>query len=195
VPDDDWHATHVLGKEIEKGLEAPFMAKLVRSMSLVPGKLPDREAEHWRNILATDDPIARPPPKPALAVSSAIPIPIAEQKQQMAAKAAASMVGTAAVSITEATKVLRPERVGTKRSYKDASFMGYGEGFEDDETDDDGRPLASLRRKRRKVSSIHPRAFLGQRLTTTAGGLWRGSQLDAGMGQLEAGLCGAFRTA
>jgi hypothetical protein len=149
VPDDNWHATHALGKEIEKGLEGAFAAKLVRAMSLAPGKLPEREAEHWRNILATDDPVARPPPKPALAAASA---PVADQKQQVAAKVAAMAGASAAASVAEAAKALRPERVGTKRSYKDASFMGYGEGFEDDETDSDGRPLASLRRKRRKVS-------------------------------------------
>jgi len=155
VPDDDWHATRVLGKEIEKGLDEAFAAKLARAMSLAPGKLPERETEHWRNILATDDPVARPPPKPALAPNaSAVAITVAQQKQQMASNGA-SAGGASAASAAAAAKAVRPERLGTKRSYRDASFMGYGEGFvDDDETDDDGRPLANLRRKRRKVSNI-----------------------------------------
>ncbi len=159
VPDEDYHATRVLGKEIEKGLDDAFAAKLARAMSLVPGKLPDREAEQWRHILATDDPVPRPPPKPALAAPSVVPTAIAEQKQQAAAKvaamagaSAATAAASSAAAATAAAKAIRPERHGTKRSYSDASFVGYGEGFEDDETDSDGRSLASVRRKRRKVS-------------------------------------------
>jgi len=158
VPDDDYHATRVLGKEMEKGLDDAFAAKLARAMNLVPGKLPDREAEQWRHILATDDPVPRPPPKPALAAPSVVPTAIAEQKQQAAAKVAAMAGASAATAAASsaaaaaAAKAIRPERHGTKRSYSDASFVGYGEGFEDDETDSDGRSLASVRRKRRKVS-------------------------------------------
>jgi hypothetical protein len=200
VPDDDYHATRVLGKEMEKGLDDAFAAKLARAMSLVPGKLPDREAEQWRHILATDDPVPRPPPKPALAAPSVVPTAIAEQKQQAAAKVAA-MAGAsaataaassaAAATAAAATKAMRPERHGTKRSYSDASFVGYGEGFEDDETDSDGRSLASVRRKRRKVRCYHslPFAFDSRadpRFPT--GGIWRNAQLDGSMGQLEAGL-------
>jgi hypothetical protein len=161
IPDDDYHATRVLGKEIEKGLEP---AKLARAMAIVPGKLPDREAEQWRQILATDDPAPRPPPKPALAGPGSVPAAIVEQKQQAAAKAVA-MAGASAVTAAAssaasaaaaavAAKNARPERQGTKRSYADASFVGYGEGYDDDETDSDGRSL-NIRRKRRKVSGSH----------------------------------------
>jgi hypothetical protein len=153
IPDDDYMATRVLGKDIEKGLEEDYTAKLTRALSGVgPGKiLPERDAEMWRQILATDDSVPRPPPKPSAMAAPAAPAGMAEQKQQAAAKVAA-MTGASSAA-TVAAMAARPERQGTKRSYQDASFVGYGDGFEDDETDSDGRPLASLRRKRRKVST------------------------------------------
>jgi Rox3 mediator complex subunit len=136
VPDEDWHNSTVHGNELSRGLNTNL---LKRACQILPGKLPDKEAEKWKAILATDEaPIAKPG---ATAKFPTAQRPGITQTNQ-----------TPNASGQNFNAPPRPARTTSKRSYQDSSFAGYGEGFGDDEdlSDDDGRKSASGARKRRK---------------------------------------------
>ena len=55
VPEEDYRATRVIGKEIEKGLSEDFLTKLTRAVQMAPGKLPDRESDKWKSLIGTEE--------------------------------------------------------------------------------------------------------------------------------------------
>jgi Rox3 mediator complex subunit len=137
VPDEDWHNTAVHGKELSRGLN---LKQLQRACAILPGKLPDKEAEKWKAILATDEP---PAAKPAASVKAP------GGAQRLGASQTGPLQNASGQGINAPP---RPIRSTSKRSYQDSSFSGYGEGFVDDEdvSEDDGRMSATGARKRRK---------------------------------------------
>ncbi|OCL01521.1 Rox3-domain-containing protein, partial [Glonium stellatum] len=128
-PDQEWHNQKVHGKNVMDGLGADLLGMLDRAVQMAPGKLPAAEADKWRSLVATDDSVKS---KAAVEITGKKPI-------QPTPNARSSAVPSPAL------KPSRPERTGTKRRYNETSFVGYGEGFGDDEIadstggEDDGR--------------------------------------------------------
>lgn len=128
-PEEQWNAEHATAKI---GVTPDFRAKLKQAMQMQPGTV--RNNAHWEDILGFDKP--KPgvlptqqkshPPTPAH-VPNGIPRqpapPTAEAKRQTR---------------------------GKKRSYGDDSFVGYGEGFSDQDDGVDGEDYGG-QRKRKKV--------------------------------------------
>lgn len=136
VPDEDWHNSTVHGNELSRGLNTNL---LKRACQILPGKLPEKEAEKWKAILATDEaPIAKP--------GTTAKLPGAQRPGNIQTNQSQGGSGQ------NFNAPPRPARTTSKRSYQDSSFSGYGEGFVDDEglSDDDGRTSATGARKRRK---------------------------------------------
>lgn len=117
------------GKAIDRPLNS---AKMTRALSMAPGRMPSSVADSYR-ALVSDDTRGKPGlaglKKPAAGVVRSTP-------QSTRPSAAPSPMS-------------RPSRPGKKRSYVEESFVGYGEGFGDDNTGDDDRGYA--KKKRRKV--------------------------------------------
>jgi Rox3 mediator complex subunit len=154
VPEDDYRATRVLGKEIENGLTDAFMAKLDRAIQMAPGKLPEREAEKWKALIGTEEPAPQVKAKATVDAKDTVDANAPQKPSPLPSSAAAASMRSA--SSPAGAKLARPERTGTKRRYNDASFTGYGEGFlnEEDASDEDARSTTSggIKKKRRKVS-------------------------------------------
>jgi hypothetical protein len=146
VPEEDWHNTQVHGKEIPERI--PNLDRLRKACQIVQGPLPAREAEKWKALLATDDPVV--PPKLAAATAKG---PLASQRPS---NASTPLQGVGAAQQGLNVPPQRPARSTAKRSYQDASFAGYGEGFVDDEdaSDDDGRSNSGARKRRKKESEF-----------------------------------------
>jgi len=143
-PDEEWGIQKVMGKELQKGLSEDMISKLEKAVQAVPGKLSAEEHEKWRIAIEFD--MDLPKAKGGDVPSTAKAATGKATKTTMATKS----------TITEPP---RPKRRGTKRSYADDSFEGYGEGFVDDAgtthsiMDDDGesRSSSGAKKKRRKV--------------------------------------------
>jgi Rox3 mediator complex subunit len=146
MPDEDWHNTNVHGKEIPERM--PNLDRVRKACQIVQGPLPGGEAEKWKALLATDEPVA--PAKAAVGKGS---LAGTQQRPSNATTPLQSIGGATQQGHNGAP--VRPARSTAKRSYQDASFAGYGEGFVDDEdiSDDDGRMGGPGARKRRKKDS------------------------------------------
>lgn len=138
VPEEDWVNTNVRGKmpaSITPSSE--WQTKLAKAMAMAPGKLPPEREAHYRHLISLDDTLAAKP-----AVRPSVP---------GKAVGGAANVATPNAASTEQPKLARPVRQGAKRGYGDASFVGYGDGYGDDDgngTDGDRRGV----KKRRKES-------------------------------------------
>ncbi|KZF26440.1 Rox3-domain-containing protein [Xylona heveae TC161] len=154
-PDEEWQNQKLFGKEMTKGLGDALMAKLDKAMTMEPGPIPDDDK--WRTVLGLDDDTLRD-------VSGA-----GGKKQGLQgvaggsasqADASTSRGAAAAAAPSPTTPIDRPRRSGKKRSYRESSFAGYGEGYGDDDgelgfstgDDDDGRRANASKKKRRKDS-------------------------------------------
>jgi hypothetical protein len=123
APLEEWNLMKVHGKEIEKALnpagtalDAGFGNLLDNAFAgMTSGQLPGADANRYRTYIGTEDVIKPkaqdgPPHRPSPHTSAA-PTP-----------------GNSAMG----RGVSRPERSGSKRHYTDASFPGYGEGYNDE---------------------------------------------------------------
>ena len=117
VPDEDYQNARVTGKDLMNGLPPDLLGSLDQALSMAPGPLPAAETQHFRAYLATDDSAKAKP-------GAELPAKKAPQPGVIARTSAAP---------SPAMKPSRPERQGAKRRYNDSSFMGYSEGFVDDE--------------------------------------------------------------
>lgn len=147
-PDEEWHNQKVMGKDISIGSSETAEKKLERAMKMEPGPIPNNE--YWEEALGHEK------PKPASGVvDRASKKATATSINNIRQVNGASSVGT----ISKVAEAARPRRAGKKRSYDDSSFVGYGEGYVDDEGDVDqsfysnseegGR--SSGKKKRKKV--------------------------------------------
>jgi hypothetical protein len=137
MPDEEYQLQRVNGKEFETAfdtqrgqLTSDFDTLLNSALSGIrPGPLPPHVVQKYRTYLATDEmaksrgAAASAAPNRGVQAPSATPTPMNPNAGQRAS---------------------RPERSGAKRSYTDATFQGYGEGFQDDgytesAGDDDGQ--------------------------------------------------------
>lgn len=128
-PDEEWNIQNVSGKEITNSLnpEKTGLSTNLDSLlngalgGIAPGSLPTPEAAKFRAYLGTDEPgkskVPEGAPHRVIPSASATPNPHAP---------------------TAANRAARPERAGSKRTYTDHSFQGYGEGFADDYAESTG---------------------------------------------------------
>jgi len=143
-PDDEWHNQKVHGKSI--GVTPDMTSKLQSAMKMEPGPVPNNDM--WEENLGHEKP--RPIPAPEVAKKQGTAPPVQQRQQNGASTAVASAA---------AAEVARPKRTGKKRSYNDSSFVGYGEGFVDDEGDldysnsEDGRRASGKKRKKEHTTS------------------------------------------
>ena len=141
-PDEEWHNQKVYGKKI--GVSSNMASKLQTAMKMEVGRMPDHDG--WEEKLGHEKPV--PIQAPEVAKKQGI---VASASQRQANGVAAPAAGSAAQELA------RPKRAGKKRSYNDSSFVGYGEGFVDDEGDldfsnsDDGRRASGKKRKKVQI--------------------------------------------
>ena len=164
-PEEGWYDQRVYGKELERALDAtgPVLQKLDKAVAMRGGQLPKDEHEKWKAVLGFDEPV---PAAPAVAVGkTGAPLPRSASVAASAAQASFARSGQALPTGVRASApssprtgaggaAIRPDRMGKKRRYDDASFEGYSEsGLESDGgVGVDGDRKSSLGKKRRRVS-------------------------------------------
>jgi len=135
LPETEWHAFSVQGKEIEKGFsETILQSALGRATLMAKGPIPKAV---WDSAvlgdLAPSNVQKKPAPKaPTTPATSALP--------------------TVKSGSMDAAQIERLRRNGKKRSYQDSSFEGYSESFQNEEggysTGGDDRSNILKRRKK-----------------------------------------------
>ncbi|KIW17060.1 hypothetical protein PV08_04251 [Exophiala spinifera] len=128
-PEEQWNAEHATPK-IE--VTPDFRAKLKQAMQMQPGTV--RNNAYWEDILGFDKPKPNALP-PQQKSHPPTPVHVSNGISRQPAQPTA-----------EAKRQTR----GKKRSYGDDSFVGYGEGFSDQEDGVDGDDYGG-QRKRKKV--------------------------------------------
>lgn len=142
-PEDEWFIQKVFGKEIGVAEPGSDMERVqLRAMKSEAGTLPDDDV--WEDALGHDKPVksadtlkfnATPRQVSNASMSSAAPSPTATEYASA-----------------------RPRRAGKKRSYHDSTFIGYGEGYADDDassvhsTDETAK---AAKKKRKKVRLLY----------------------------------------
>lgn len=155
-PDDIWAAERGGREKFKEALDdqnqltATFSDQLSRAFAgMAPGPLPGAEAQKFRAYLGTDEAVK---PKPDI-----------NQVRSMSHAAPTPTAGNAALT----PRLSRPERSGSKRSYGDDSFQGYGEGIDPDFGDGTGGDDGSSMSKKRKLG------FEGTSRSVEVGGVRR----------------------
>ncbi|KAF2661344.1 Rox3-domain-containing protein [Lophiostoma macrostomum CBS 122681] len=128
-PDEEYQVQRVIGKEMKTafdaeagGITAQFDSLMNSALAgMAPGPLPTADSARYRAYLGTDE-ATKPKPNTEGAPPRTVPPSVAATPNHAALGSRAS----------------RPERTGSKRSYTDVSFQGYGEGFADDVADSTG---------------------------------------------------------
>ncbi|KAK8168718.1 Rox3 mediator complex subunit-domain-containing protein [Phyllosticta citrichinensis] len=171
MPDEEWHAQRVHGKELERGVN-PLMDKLNKALKMTPGKLPPSEETKWKSRIGTDETSLKRPGGELL-----------DNAAKKARIGQGSMQGRNSATSSPALRpsgaakpsVLRPDRLGKKRSYVESSFKGYGEGFADDDladstgAEDDGRGNANKKKRRKDFNAGSPLGFNERRGSSNVG--------------------------
>ncbi|RAL01046.1 uncharacterized protein BO80DRAFT_425026 [Aspergillus ibericus CBS 121593] len=144
-PEEEWQNQKVFGKEIKMAdMDSALHNLQMRAMKMEPGTVPNNE--YWEDVLGHEKPskhatsgdvnkksVAPPPNGIRIPQPNGTPAPVSEPDRS------------------------RPSR-GRKRHYDDNSFVGYGEGYADD--DDDGafysnsEGIGKKKRKKDHVSKI-----------------------------------------
>ncbi|TVY56867.1 Mediator of RNA polymerase II transcription subunit 19 [Lachnellula cervina] len=118
-PDEQWDSEMVRGHEMDKGLSEAVNTSIGKALTMARGKIPKAA---WNPAILGEvaAPSQLPEPAKGLHSGNRTPIPHA---------AAAARAGKADIP--------RPKRNVKKRSYGDASYEGYGEGYVDDDNNHD----------------------------------------------------------
>lgn len=122
-PEEEWQNQKVYGKEIKVAeVDSDLEQLQMRAVKLEPGAVPNNE--YWEDVLGHEKLSSKHPGPAALGkkpvVSAGTPRPVAQPN------------GAPTAVEPERTRTTR----GRKRHYDDNSFVGYGEGYADD--DDEG---------------------------------------------------------
>ncbi|KAF2667306.1 Rox3-domain-containing protein [Microthyrium microscopicum] len=133
IPEEHYVSMHVRGQEPEDIVGTPeWEQKLNRALQMLPGKLPTKEDTFYKNLISLEETAV--PTK----INKSAPISFDANRKANSGK-----------QISQAeSKLQRPERHGAKRNYDDASYVGYGDGGEDDGTGDERK----LGRKKQKLN-------------------------------------------
>lgn len=137
-PEEEWQNQKVFGKQIKVAdIDSALQSMQSRAMQLEPGVVPNND--FWEDVLGHEKPAKNPGPGETSKKSA--PIPGGRTPMQANSTPRATQEDRA-----------RPSR-GRKRHYDDNSFVGYGEGFADDD-DDPGfysNSEGTGKKKRKKV--------------------------------------------
>ncbi|KAL4862049.1 Rox3 mediator complex subunit-domain-containing protein [Aspergillus spectabilis] len=143
-PEEEWQNQKVFGKEIKVAeMDTALYNLQMKAMKMEPGTVPNND--YWEDVLGHDKPTkngnAGEPTKKAATPATA-------------ARAVSQPNGTPMSAEAERA---RPSR-GRKRNYDDNSFVGYGEGYADDDEDaafySNGEATGKKKRKKDHVSKI-----------------------------------------
>ncbi|PGH17162.1 hypothetical protein AJ79_01300 [Helicocarpus griseus UAMH5409] len=156
-PEEEWQNQKVYGKEIKVAEpESSFLKQQLKAMKLEPGTLPNHE--FWEDALGHEKP-SKVAPGTGTDAKTVGTLP-GQVRRPNQANGAYPSVSTPVAENT------RPKRTGKKRSYNDSSFVGYGEGFPDDDGDIDsgiysnseegGRGQGKKKRKKDHISGVSP---------------------------------------
>lgn len=127
-PEEEWRNQKVIGKEIKVAdPDSALYKQQMRAVKFEPGPVPNND--YWEEVLGHEKKAAVEQPPKRLSVQAPDNLRLNSQSN-----------GTPPMPTAEST---RPKRSGKKRSYNDSSFVGYGEGFPDDELDLDGNPYSN----------------------------------------------------
>lgn len=142
MPEEDWHNQHVFGKQIQVADIGSALHNLqTRAMQFEPGTVPNND--FWEDVLGHEKPAKHPSP------------PDGGKKVVSAPGGRSAMPVSAAPVQAQEPERTRPSR-GRKRHYDDNSFVGYGEGYADDD-DDPGfysNSEGTGKKKRKKVCHL-----------------------------------------
>lgn len=144
-PEEEWQNQKVFGKQIKTAdMDSALLSLQTNAMQLQPGVAPNNE--FWEDVLGLEKPAKAQGPGDA-GKKAALPPSGRPAPQANVPSAGAQDLGDRA----------RPSR-GRKRHYDDNSFVGYGEGYADDD-DDTGfysNGEGTGKKKRKKVSlAVH----------------------------------------
>ncbi|EEP81000.1 predicted protein [Uncinocarpus reesii 1704] len=153
-PEEEWQNQKVIGKDIKVAEPDSTLHKLyMRAMKMEPGPVPNND--YWEDVLGHEKPAKQ---------SATVP-----QTKKAGDASAAGIIrqpgqanGTPMSTSISPVESGRPKRTGKKRSYNDSSFVGYGEGFPDDDMELDGSFYSnseesgrgSAKKKRKKVTTL-----------------------------------------
>lgn len=139
IPEEEWHNQNVYGKQIQVAdIGSALHSLQTRAMQFEPGTVPNND--FWEDVLGHEKPAKHP--GPADGGKKVVSTPGGRS---------AMPVSAAPVQAQEPERT-RPSR-GRKRHYDDNSFVGYGEGYADDD-DDPGfysNSEGTGKKKRKKV--------------------------------------------
>lgn len=150
-PDEEWYNQKVAGKEITIAEpDTAFYKQQLRAMKMEPGITPRNE--YWEDVLGHE--------KSSKNAAEQLPKKLVSSSFKNTPQSNGTPAAQAS-SATVAPDPGRPKRAGRKRSYHDSSFVGYGEGFPDDDdlegslysNDDDGGSVGKKKRKKMVRSS------------------------------------------
>ena len=134
LPIENWHLEKIAGKDI-KSTELD-LGILDAALKMAPGRLPDSKGQKYVSLIGLEEP------------AKVKPFGIDKARKPGLVPVRPSAGGAL---LLDSGPMGRSSR-GKKRSYKDSSFVGYGEGFNDEEsdmTDLDSQPF-----KKRKMKAI-----------------------------------------
>ena len=158
-PEEQWESEMVRGHEMDKGLPDAVNASMGKALIMARGKVP--KAAWNPAILGEVAAPSQPASEPAKGMPSGSKTPVPQ---------------AGAVARAGKADIPRPKRNVKKRSYGDASYEGYGEGYVDDDNHDVGYSTGDGddrggRKRPKKVGSllhIHVRGPWLTRITKTA---------------------------
>lgn len=138
-PEEEWQNQKVFGKQIKTGdMDSALQQLQMKAMKLEPGTVPNND--YWEDVLGHEKP-SKHAGVGDVGKRAAVP--------SGGVRAPSQPNGTPAPTELERS---RPSR-GHKRRYDDNSFVGYGEGYADD--DDEGAFYSNSegigKKKRKKV--------------------------------------------
>lgn len=152
VPDMEWDIHHVKGQEITNGLSETTIANLGRAMTLSKGPIPKAvwDTSVLGDLTATTGGDVAKSNKPTTPGTPLATTPGATNRLMKPNSTAPS----------QGDDPQRPKRSIKKRSYGDASFDGYGEGYVDDDGGYSTGEGEGGRKRRKGVGSNGPVAVL-----------------------------------
>lgn len=120
-PEEEWQNQKVFGKEIKVADIDSGLHKLqMNAMKMEPGPVPNND--YWEDVLGHEKP------------SKNVGAPDTGKRVAATPNAARSASQSNGTPVPAEPERIRPSR-GRKRTYDDNSFVGYGEGYIDDDDD------------------------------------------------------------
>lgn len=173
-PEEEWHNTKMMGREVQKGISNATQAKLEKATHMLPGPVPKQGV--WDELIGLErtkpDQASKKPEsqkkQPGLEVAKSSKVKsngVAGQSGSLQKLGhpsnltvkANGLINGARVDSGTSSPIDRPRRTGKKRRYDDHSFDGYGDGFMDDDggeggySSGEGSRKSTTSKRRKKV--------------------------------------------